>query len=80
MNLAEIYVSLPPDVATQLEELLNVIQLPKDPSKDEVLEASRLLVVKLRSPLFAAYQEDAEDKKVSALLDQLPEAIADQLF
>lgn len=73
MNLAEIYVALPPDVATQLEELLNVIQLPTDPSKEEVLEASQLLTTKLR--VKAGFDADTHD-----LLDQLPEAIADQLF
>ena len=73
MNLAEIYVSLPPDVATRLEELLNVIELPKEPSKEEVLEASQLLTSKLR--VSAGFDADTLD-----LLDQLPEAIADQLF
>lgn len=74
MNLAEIYVALPTDVASKLEELLNKIQLPKDPSRDDVLDASSALVIELCRATFQ------RDELVLGLIDQLPEAIANQLF
>lgn len=74
MNLAEIYVALPTEVASKLEELLNKIQLPKDPSRDEVLDASSALVIELCQ---ATHQRD---EAVLDLIDQLPCAIVDQLM
>ena len=74
MNLAEIYVALPSDVAAKLEDLLNNIQLPKDPSRAEVRAAAKVLAIELRHATFQ--QDDA----VLGLIDQLPDAIVDQLF
>jgi hypothetical protein len=75
MDLAEIYVALPQNVALQLEELLNQVKLPKDPTRDEVLKASTELATELRFSV--GY---AGDDKVLDLIDRLPEAITNQLF
>ena len=71
MKLAEIFVQLPSATAQRLEELLDVVEVPDNPTREQVLEVARTLVIELR---------DGVDEQTLTLIDQLPQAIVDQLF
>lgn len=74
MNLAEIFVQLPDAMASFLEQELEEISIPLDPTKAEVLFASLDVVQRVMAEF------PAEAEKIQDLLDQLPQAIVDHLF
>lgn len=73
-TLPELFVQLPPLVASHLEELLEVLSIPADPTRDEVLEVAQTIADELR------YSTSSEDEKLLALIDQIPQAVVEQLF
>ena len=77
-TLPELFVQLPPSVATHLEELLMTAPIPEDPTRDEVLEAATTIATELRfSVVDVGFNGD---EKVLGLIDQIPQAVVEQLF
>ena len=74
MTLAEIFVKLPPDIAPQLEKLLERAAVPNNPTREQVMEVAGMIT----NALQALVSED--DAKTLRLLELLPKAIADELF
>ena len=74
MTLPEIFVALPPSVATVLEKLLEGSALPEDPTSEEVELAAKLLVS------FMKDEFPYEGSATYELLDCVPAAVVEQLF
>ena len=78
MTLSEIFVQLPPGVATHLEECLEQATIPDNPTREQVMEVAHAIAVELRySVVDVAFEGN---QRTLALLEQLPQAIVDQLF
>ena len=78
MTLAEIFVQLPPATGSYLEELLEQIQVPENPTREQVATAAHDIATELKfsimDPAFNC------DEKLLTLIEQLPEAITNELF
>lgn len=74
MTLPEIFVQLPPSVASHFEELLEIAPIHENPTREEALE----VLQNIRTEL--SYSVGFNDEDVLALIDQIPEAVVEQLF
>ena len=78
MTLAEIFVQLPPSVATYLEELLEQAPIPENPTREQVLAVADQIAIELR---FSAVDCTLTgDEELLELINQIPQAIVAQLF
>jgi len=77
-TLPELFVQLPPNVASDLEAMLEIAKLPENPTQAEVLEVATTIATELRfSVIDVGFNGD---EKVLGLIDQIPQAVVEQLF